>query len=209
MLRSRSRRFPVPSAYQLAPCHLVYRSGDHLAQSSLEQAGAYIRQQLPERLRGDWDAVLRRRDAVHGCFESGLGEWLVEHGPRLGARPPTVAERSRALELEEYHDRLGLAPVAMYDAQGNSFDQAALAMRLAGLMQLLGAGQAVTGHGFAPPWIVAQLYEGVCEYCLAHGAVPERSPYPADLRAALRHTSGPAIVATLGFDAAPGGRRDQ
>ena len=82
-------------------------------------------------------------------------------------------------------------------------------MRLAGLMQLLGAGQTVTGHCFVPPWSVAELYESVGAYCLAHGAAPEGSPYPADQRAAFSHTTGPSILATLRFDAAPGGRREQ
>jgi len=125
MMRSRSRRLPVPSAYQLAPGHLIYHTDGRFARLNLAQVGAEIRRLLPERLRGDWDMVLGH-NACHGTFGAGLGEWLVEHGPRIGVRPPTIAERSRALGWEDYEGRLGLAPVALFDAQGNAFDQDAL-----------------------------------------------------------------------------------
>ena len=177
--------------------------------SSLQDVGVQIRQHLPERLQGDWDSVLQRRDAMHARFGMELGEWPVEHGPSLGARPPTVSERSRSLGLESYSDRLNLAPVATYNAQGNSFDQAALGLRLAGLMQLLGSGQRIAGHGFAPPWRIAEIYTRVCAYCHAQGTAPEMSPYPADLRAAFSHTTDSSILATLGFEAAQGGRRER
>ena len=209
MMRSRSRRFPVPSAYQLAPVHLIYRAGGQLASSSLQDVGVQIRQHLPERLRGDWgDAVLQRRDAMHARFGTELGEWLVEHGPSLGARPPTVSERSRSLGFESYYDRLNLAPVATYDAQGNSFDQTALALRITGLMQLLGSGQRITTHDFPPPWHMAEVYQDVREYCRTHGTLAECSIYPAELRPAFRHTTGASILATLGFDAALRGREE-
>jgi hypothetical protein len=209
MMRSRSRRLPVPSAYQLAPAHLIYRADGPLARSSLQQVGVQIRQHLPSRLHRDWDAILQRRDALHAGFATDLGDWLVQYGPDLGVRPPTVHERSRALGLEGYYDRLLLAPVATYDAQGNSFDHTALALRLVGLMQLLGARQRVSSHGFPPPMRTAQIFEDVRRYCLAHDVATEGSPYPAELRAAFRHTTSESILATLGFDAAPRGRREQ
>jgi hypothetical protein len=160
-------------------------------------------------LHRDWDAILQRRDALHAGFATDLGDWLVQYGPDLGVRPPTVHERSRALGLEGYYDRLLLAPVATYDAQGNSFDHTALALRLVGLMQLLGARQRVSSHGFPPPMRTAQIFEDVRRYCLAHDVATEGSPYPAELRAAFRHTTSESILATLGFDAAPRGRREQ
>ena len=49
--------------------------------------------------------------------------------------PPTTAERSRMLGIEDFGPALRLTDLQLYNAQGNAFDRTALMMRIrAGLL---------------------------------------------------------------------------
>eukprot|EP00969_Alexandrium_andersonii_P307138 13577026-Alexandrium_andersonii.AAC.1 len=62
-----------------------------------------------------------------------VATWIDTQGRALGFRTPTASERARALGLETYLVALNLPRRALYDAEGNSFDYMAVAVRLAGM----------------------------------------------------------------------------
>lgn len=85
---------------------------------------------MPE-LRAGWDEVLRGAFAGQASDAAlQAAAWLVEHGGRLGVRPPNVAERARGLGMGEYLPQPGLSEAREYDAQGNAFDPLAIAIRI-------------------------------------------------------------------------------
>ena len=61
--------------------------------------------------------------------------WIAAHGAALGFRTPNIAERARVMGMAPYLaslQQLGLDEYHIFNAQGNSFDRAAIALRMRG-----------------------------------------------------------------------------
>eukprot|EP00969_Alexandrium_andersonii_P181800 8034272-Alexandrium_andersonii.AAC.1 len=104
-------------------------------------------QALPPHLRPAWWFIVRGQ--LGGAQEAQaelVTRWIDQHGPGLGFRAPSAAEQARALGLEAYFAALGLQGRALYDAEGNSFDYMAVAVRLAAAVEGLAAGRPPPRH---------------------------------------------------------------
>ena len=106
-------------------------------------------------------------------------QWFAAHGPQAGVRIPNVRERARALGLEQYCDALGLGEREMYDAQGNSFDQEILHVRIGAALGDWARG-ARRRHNWLPPLELLQTYRTV-QMEINRPDETRRSPFPADL----------------------------
>ena len=136
MLRARNRPGePIrASTYQYGPGMLLYQRGTGWQDAPLATCAARIRALLPVELRAGWTLV--ERGLANGCREHEAlptVSWIAAHGTRHGCRIPNVAERARGMGMGAYlHSlgQLGLDELQMFNAQGNSFDRAAVALKL-------------------------------------------------------------------------------
>ena len=87
--------------------------------------------------------------------------WIARYGERHGFRTPSVAERSRALGLDQggYASALGLSPRDLYDAQGNAFDRAIVGVRLGPSFQDVLATPDRPRHRYPTPTALCALYD--------------------------------------------------
>ena len=88
--------------------------------------------------------------------------------------------------------QLGLDEFQMFNAQGNSFDRAAVALRLReGVAQWL-AGADLARYAYPDPRSVCSDYERLRREIVLVGLPARDSPYPADLQEALLRPRGAA-----------------
>ena len=101
---------------------------------------------------------------------------------------------------------LGMDELQLVNAQGNSFDRAALAMRVREALAVWTAGGDLPRHVYLDPAGVVRVYEGLRAEVLSSGVPACAHLFPRDLQAALL---GEAAVAArrAGTTAAEDGRR--
>ena len=101
---------------------------------------------------------------------------------------------------------LGMDDLHIVNAQGNSFDRAAVAMRVREALAVWTAGGDLPQHVYPDPAGVVRVYEGLRAEVLSAGVAACAHPSPRDLQAALLLE---AAVATrqAGTIAAEEGRR--
>ena len=88
--------------------------------------------------------------------------------------------------------QLGLDEFQMFNAQGNSFDRAAVALRLReGVARWLAGGD-FTRHCYPDPRSVCSDYERLRREAVLAGLPARDSPFPADLQEALLRPRGAA-----------------
>jgi hypothetical protein len=158
---------------------------------------AGIRDLLPHHLRSGWDAIQGGFNRWCEPQADRTALWITTHGPRHGFRPPTTAERSAALGLDEYLPRLGLSEVEVYNLQGNSFDTEALRMRACGPLRAIANGDIVSGHTFPTPSRILGMYASVRAHVEQLGLGAVSSPFPADLHDILALVDAGATLAAL------------
>eukprot|EP00969_Alexandrium_andersonii_P275039 12155616-Alexandrium_andersonii.AAC.1 len=107
---------------------------------------------MPPAEAAAWDIVVssRFREADEVAARPAV-DWLHNFGPAAGVRVPNVMERARALGMGAYFEGLALPPLAAFNAQGNVFDRAALALRIADAVEDWGNGMAWPLHVFPSP----------------------------------------------------------
>ena len=123
--------------------------------------------------------------------------WIAAHGRQHSFRAPSLEERSRAMGCAAYGTRLmecGLTERQLYDAQGNSFDRTAVALRIRDAVAAWRRGGAVPRHAYPSPRVVARVYEALRAHVAGMGlpALVLPQPFPADCAATI-----------LGYDDAP------
>ena len=131
----------------------------------------------------------RERDAIP------TAQWIAAHGEPLGFRTPNVAERSRAMGMAAYLDgfrRLGMDDFQMFNAQGNSFDRAAVALRVREALAIWVAGGSLPRHVYPEPAEVLRVSGRLRAEVVAAGFSACVHPFPRDLPAAL--LGGPAVM---------------
>ena len=200
------------STYQYAPGMLLYRRGTDWQDAPLSVCSQRIRQLLPPELRAGWQLIERgmatgerERDAIP------TAQWIAANGERLGFRTPNVAERSRAMGMADYLEGfrgLGMDDYQMFNAQGNSFDRAAVALRVREGLATWLAGGALPRHAFPDPAAVASVYGRLRAEVVAAGVAACSLPFPRDLRATLLAGVAVASSRATGVAAAEDGRRD-
>ena len=103
--------------------------------------------------------------------------------------------------------RLGMDDFQLFNAQGNSFDRAAVAMRVREAMAVWTAGGALPRHAYPDPAGVVGVYERLRAEVLAAGVAACLHPFPRDLQAALLGGTATAVRQDGGGAAAEDGRR--
>eukprot|EP00969_Alexandrium_andersonii_P259394 11469915-Alexandrium_andersonii.AAC.1 len=77
---------------------------------------------------------------------------------------------------------LDLPPRALYDAEGNSFDVMAVAVRLAGMVEGLAAGSPPPWHTLPDVHGLLRLYACARTWVRRANCDAPRQPFPSDLR---------------------------
>ena len=95
----------------------------------------------------------------------------------------------------------------MFNAQGNSFDRARVAMRVREALVAWTAGGALPRHVYPDPAWVAGVYERLRAEVLAAGVAACMHLFPRDLQAALLGGAAAAVRQDGGGTAAKDGRR--
>ena len=123
---------PTPSAYQCKTKYLLFWKPT-CEDVPYNEISSNIRALMPADIQPGWDAIKHDMalDPDHRMVADAAAAWLVDFGTAHGVRPPNTEERSRLQGIEEYAQRLGLSNNDLYNAQGNMFDPAAIASRLA------------------------------------------------------------------------------
>ena len=93
----------------------------------------------------------------------------------------------------------------LFNAQGNSFDRAAVAMRIREALATWAAGGDLPRHAYPDPASVVRVYEGLRAEVLRSGVPACAHPFPRDLHAALL-SGAPAAAGRAGTTAAEDGR---
>ena len=133
MLRARNREEePLrASTYQYHPDLLLYQLDTLWHIMPAVARSRNIRTLLPTDARAGWAAIVARRI---GAGNEGMAEaatcWIVDHGASHGFRVPNVRERARVMGMEPYLEQLELSEFDTYQAEGNSFDRIAVAVRI-------------------------------------------------------------------------------
>eukprot|EP00969_Alexandrium_andersonii_P373421 15483986-Alexandrium_andersonii.AAC.1 len=139
--RDNTDRFRA-STYQHAPQFLLFQEGAPWLHMPLLDIGAAMARRMPADCRRGWHLIHRGLLTADNEPEAArAADWIELHGRGYGFRTPTVAERTRGSGLGAYIDTLGLGYRAAYDAQGNAFHPAALALRTATAIRQWLAGQ--------------------------------------------------------------------
>ena len=210
----RARNLPVgplrASTYQYAPGMLLYRRGVDWQDAPLSTCSQRIRNLLPADLRAGRQPIERglatgdrEREAIP------TAQWIVANGVLLGSRTPNVDERSRAMGMVAYlasFRGLGMDDLQLFNAQGDSFDRAAVAMRVREALAVWTAGRDLPRHVYPDPAGVVRVYEGLRAEVLSSGVAACAHPFPRDLQAALLSEAAVAARRT-GTIAAEDGRR--
>ena len=200
MLRARSLPGETlrASTYQYAPGMLLHRRGTEDWQDApVTACSQRIRHLLPADLRAGW--LLIERGLATGDREREAiptAAWIAAHGEGLGFRTPNAAERARAMGMAAYLDsfrRLGLDDLHLFNAQGNSFDRAVVAMWTREALATWTAGGALARHTYPGPADVVAVYEQLRVAVLSTGTAACLHPFPRDLQATL--CGGAAVAA--------------
>ena len=148
-----------------------------------------IRHMLPADLRAGW--LLIERGLATGDREREAirtAAWIAAHGEESRFRTPNVAERARAMGMAAYLDslrRLGMDDLQLFNAQGHSFDRAAVAMRVREALTTWTAGGVLARRAYPGPADVVAVYEQLWAAVLSAGTAACLYPLPRDLHASL------------------------
>ena len=147
----------------------------------------------------------RERDAIP------TAQWIAANGERFGFRTQNVVERSRAMGMADYLEGfrgLGMDDHQMFNAQGKSFDCAAVALRVREGLATWLTGGALPRHAFPDPAAVVGVYGRLRAEVVAAGVAACGHPFPRDLQATLLAGAATALSLARGGAAAEDGRRD-
>ena len=198
------------STYQYAPGMLLYRRGTDWQDAPLSTFSQRIRNLLPADLRVGWQLIersLATGDRVREAMPT--AQWIVANGVLLGSRTPNVDERSRAMGMVAYlasFRGLGMDDLQLFNAHGECFDRAAVAMRVREALAVWTAGGDLPRHVYPDPAGVVRVYEGLGAEVLSSGVAACAHPFPRDLQAALLSEAAVAAL-RMGIIAAEDGRR--
>ena len=138
-------------------------------------------------------------------------QWIAANGEQFGFRTPNVAERSRAMGMADYLEgfrSLGMDDFQMFNAQGNSFDRAAVALRVREGLATWLAGGVLPRHAYPDPSEVLGVYGRLRAEVVAAGVAACVRPFPRDLQAALLGGTATAVGRVACDTAAEDDRRD-
>ena len=187
----------IYSAYQYAPRHLLWRKAEWDG-VGLEAAAVGIRQRMPEELRAGWTDIIAgqyfKGDRTREAAMDRTAAWLAANGDAIGARPPNVRERARAMGLGHFVPHLRLSEEEKVNAIGNSFDKDQLATRAEpGLIEVMANSGAVSmPEQFMAPSELVLLHQDVADQLRrAQVIYQEDVPFPDDL---MRSSVWDAIV---------------
>ena len=184
MMRSRHAggNYILASTFQYRPRHLLYRTDDPAWRAAFAPGRGGNLYNLAGRVRtrmreagasaaalASWDIIrqltagtlhsMSPEEAEEACLPA--ARWIAEHGPAHGFRAPSLAERTRALDLDPYFALLALSPRDLFDAQGNHFDRAVVGARLGeGVAALLRPPPAFPAHRFLDGDALQRIYLG-------------------------------------------------
>ena len=167
-------------------------------------AGA-ITNHLPPWVRDGW--MLIARNMVTGCNAREAEEvaaWITMHGQEVGFRAPHTRERGRAMGMGSYLAELGVNEQELYDAQGNSFDPQAVALRLRDGIHEWAAGGLLSRHPYPDLATVTAAFEEDRHYVENRGLLGCARPFPHDLHDRLLCIGGtPQLSATPAASSSP------
>ena len=103
---------------------------------------------------------------------------------------------------------LGMDDYQMFNAQGNSFDRAAVALRVREGLATWLSGGVLPRHAFPDPYVVIGVYGRLRAEVVAAGVAACGHPFPRDLQVALMAGTAAAMGLVTGGAAAEDGRRD-
>ena len=103
--------------------------------------------------------------------------------------------------------KLGMDDLQVPNAQGNTFDRAAVAIRVREALATWTAGGALPRHAYLDPAWVVGMHERLRAEVLAAGVATCLHPFPRDLRAALLGGATAAVRQDGGGTTAEDGRR--
>ena len=103
--------------------------------------------------------------------------------------------------------RLGMDDFQMFNAQGNNFDRAAVAIRVREALATWMAGGVLPRHAYPDPSEVLRVYGRLRTEVVAAGVAACVHPFPRDLQAALLGGAAAAASRGEGDTAAEDGRR--
>ena len=85
-----------------------------------------VAKRIPPRFHKGWKEICDEKASWPSADAEAAADWIALHGMEFGARPMTLQERSREMGIDTYAPLLGLAPPALWAAQGNAFHPEAL-----------------------------------------------------------------------------------
>jgi len=185
------------TTYQYGPQHMLFANREPWSELAHGALSRGIRLRIPHEYGEAW--TLLCTNAAMGANEHRvlpLVRWLAENGRDLGARPPSIAERARAMGTEAYTAELGLSDYHTFNAQGNAFDPEILHVRLgATIATWLREPTHIARHAWVTPRMQWDIFHDVRRTAIAAGADSAEmigSPFPNDIWEALIYHSLPA-----------------
>ena len=146
---------------------------------------------MPGQLRAGWTLIergLATRDKERDAIPTAA--WIAAHGAGLGFRSPNVGERARAMGMAACLgnlQQLGMSDYQLFNAQGNSFDRAAVAFRLREAITTWVLGGELPRHAYPAPAEVLEAYNLLKGAALSAGMAACPSPCPRELHDTLIH----------------------